>query len=138
MNLKPDCFYCRKDNQDEIVGENKSAVAYICYWPLKDFHIITIPKRHIESLSEFSESEAKDFLTLCEQMQDLVKKNISEDEEPFLFRNYGKCSTQNHIHFHIVPSRGCLRDLVSKNDGVSKKVWKDEEEMLELAKKLKK
>jgi diadenosine tetraphosphate (Ap4A) HIT family hydrolase len=127
------CNLCNENNNDIVIGENKSAIAYICYCPLKDSHVLIIPKRHIEKLSNFKKTEAKDFLELCEEMQDLVKKSIGGNQEPFLFRNYGKCITQSHIHFHVVPSSGCLRDLVSVYDDVKKRVSKDNKEMNRLA-----
>ena len=119
-----------------IIYKTKFCRADLCFSPLKNSHILVVPKRHIEKLSDFSKEESKDFLNLCEKIQNLSKKVCEKNEEPFLFKNYGKCITQNHIHFHIVPSRGCLRDLVSNFDKVEFRKKLDDEVMEELVKRL--
>ena len=132
-----DCALCNEISNRKIVKENDNAVCFMCKGPLKDSHVLIIPIRHVEELTELNEKESKDLLDLCSQMQDIVKKVCKENEEPFLFRNYGSGITQPHIHFHVVPSKGALRDLVTAlEDDVPYRENKSDSEMEELTQRL--
>jgi hypothetical protein len=48
---------------------------------------------------------------LCEEIKYLAKKSCKDSEAPFLVKNNGKWITQQH--FHVVPSIGGLKKLVT-------------------------
>jgi len=80
--------------------------------PLKDGHLMVLPKKHVTSLEDLEPQEAHAILKLLGRLG----KTISEvyDEDPIIFMNLGHHGTQPHIHFHILPSKGGLRHLFSE------------------------
>ena len=83
---------------------------------------MVLPKRHIVNLRDFKAIEAQDIMKLITEMKELLNNTYNEDI--LISMNTGKHSTQEHIHFHIMPSKGSLRDLISKFENVPKRMRK--------------
>lgn len=114
-----DCELCHIINEDyRLIRESEHAFAVICAWPIKDGHIIILPKRHVtqNNFSALSPEEAHDFLTLVEQMQHLLTDKY--DEDVILFKNSNSHSSQPHFHMHLMPSKGNMRKLIASYENI--------------------
>lgn len=98
------CPFC-EINETRII-ESKQ---YIFVTPsnprLMPGHLLVIPKRHVERLSELNEEERKEiFETIIEYQKKLLNKfagcDIRQNYRPFLKQNDVKV---NHLHFHLLP-----------------------------------
>ena len=105
------CPLCDLSKQ-EIVYQDDHCYCVVIIEPLKDGHLMVLPKRHVVNLEDLEPQESHAILKLLGRLG----KTISEvyDEDPIIFMNLGKHSTQPHIHFHILPSKGGLRHLFSE------------------------
>ena len=77
---------------------------------------MVLPRRHVGSLSDLIDTEARAFTRLADQVQQALWG--AYPEPPVLFMNFGDHSTQPHIHWHILPSKGGLRTLFSASEGL--------------------
>jgi len=117
--MKINCPLCDSINQKyRLIKKTKHSFCIICKSPLKDGHVMVLPKRHVTQ-TEFScltPEESKDLLSLMEEMQNHIHKIY--DENTIIVKNGEGNSTQAHLHFHILPSKNGLRDFLSKLEGV--------------------
>lgn len=67
---------------------------------------------------------------LLQEMEDLLNRKF--DEDIITFKNSGKHSTQLHAHFHLIPSKGALRDLFSTYENIPKRKQISKEEYIEI------
>ncbi|MGV8163036.1 MAG: HIT family protein [Candidatus Nanoarchaeia archaeon] len=115
------CEMCNALNEKyRLVKESEFSFCIINREPLKQGHVMVLPKRHVAKLDDLEPNEAKDLLDLCSRLKDKLKEKYNED--PLIMLNTGKHSSQEHIHFHIWPSKGMLRELVSSFEGIPKRV----------------
>lgn len=101
------CIFCKIANKEipaEIVAEDDKVIAFKDIHPLAPIHILIIPKRHIESITDVTEKNTE----LMGRLIILAKKiaddlGISENGYKLLFR-IGRHGGQeiNHIHLHLI------------------------------------
>ncbi len=112
-----DCDLCNAINEeDNLIFSNNHVFCVICKWPLKDGHVIVLPKRHVKLLDELDEIESMELLRGVEMMKKVLKEIYGRDT--IVFQNSGRHSSQEHIHLHVLPSKGDLRKMVSKFEGI--------------------
>ncbi|MEK6899188.1 MAG: HIT domain-containing protein [Nanoarchaeota archaeon] len=111
------CGLCLWERQSyRLIGYNDSCYAMICKAPLKPGHVIVLPKRHVLSASDFSTNEASEFLDLIERVKNVVQEKYGEG---LLVVQHGRgYASEKHLHYHVLPSKGSLRTLVSSYEGV--------------------
>lgn len=109
------CKLClAKEQKFRIIKETKYSYCIVLRWAIKLGHIMTVPKRHVESFSELKKDEIKDLLELTEEMANFLMDKKLDD--PIIARNFGENSSQKHIHFQICPSKTGFRGLIAKFD----------------------
>ena len=108
-----------------LVDENVEAFSIVISEPLKDGHLLVLPKRHVIDFNELTPQEAKGLLNLIDKMKIVLKKTYQQD--PIILINTGKHKTQSHLHFHILPSRVSTRYLFSDSQKVPKREDKSRE-----------
>lgn len=131
------CQLCDAINEDyRIIKKTKYSFVVICKWPLKEGHILIMPKRHVtqNNFSQLSPEEVYDLFVLVEEMQ--FSMNEFSSEEVILFKNSGKHSSEIHFHFHLLPSKGPLRGLFSKYENIPYKVDISKEDYSLMQKKI--
>ena len=67
-------------------------------------------------------------------MNDLIKNKFNENT--IIHINKGKHGSQKHIHLHIVPSKGNLRQLISKFENIPERKDIPEEDMNKIKNKI--
>ena len=129
------CGLCKVFKEgSQIINESELSFSMINFEPLKEGHIMILPKRHIESLPDFSEKESKDFFKLLNKMYPLIEKNYGGI---LMLLNGEKFKTQKHIHMHIIPVKSGLRQIISNFESIPARKRISEEEMKELRNKIK-
>ena len=97
-----DCIFCRSINGDfgtEFVYENEYAVVFKDLNPKADTHLLVVPREHVESLNEVSETLiSKLMMTVKEVTQKLGIKSYKT------IINTGAEAGQTvfHLHIHIL------------------------------------
>jgi histidine triad (HIT) family protein len=106
------CPLCNeRSNKDVLVAEDDYSFCIVCKWPLKEGHVLVLPKEHRVHLTELSKDEAKSILDMIHNIKNALKKRY--DDEVICVKNNGKHCSQEHLHFHVLVSKGNLRALVS-------------------------
>lgn len=113
------CELCNTiDEEFRLIRETKHSFCIICQDPLKLWHVMVLPKRHITqtNMSDLSKEESHDLICLLDDIQEIIEK--LSDESAVILKNNWKHITQPHLHFHIFPSKWYLRNLVWNFEGI--------------------
>lgn len=129
------CNLCDALNEEwRLIKKTNNCFCTVAKYPLKEGHIIIIPIRHIENYSDLSEEEAREMFKFVDEMSDVIKSRFGE--EAIIHINKGKHGSEKHIHIHIVPSKGNLRQLISKFENIPKKKDIPEKEIKKMRDKI--
>ncbi|MEK7188111.1 MAG: HIT family protein [Patescibacteria group bacterium] len=121
-----DCPFCDLDlTRTRILKEG--ALAYVCLSNprLMSGHLLVIPKRHLEKLSETTEAERKEIMELLIEFEEKTLKHIApgcdirQNYRPFIPQGRVKVS---HLHFHLHPREA--NDPLHKKTQISD-LWED-------------
>ena len=104
-----DCLFCKivnKELDSEIVAESEGAVAFKDINPAAPTHILVVPRRHIASVADLSESDG-DLLAELFQMINQVAAEADIADSYRVVSNKGKGAGQSvfHLHFHVLGGR---------------------------------
>lgn len=132
--MNSSCELCAAYHEPRLIKENEHAFAVICKAPLKQEHVLVLPKEHITSFRDISPHAAQGFLTLLEEIKEIVKRAGKQDV--LVVQNTGTHSTEPHIHFHVLPSKGNLRKLISTLEKIPERPLCSNEELTTYAKNL--
>ena len=100
------CLFCNTGKK-EYIFENELAYSTFDSYPVSKFHVLVIPKRHVNNYFELSNDE----LLACNKMIMLSKNKIEKDDQTIegfnIGSNTGKAAGQsiNHCHIHLIPRR---------------------------------
>jgi diadenosine tetraphosphate (Ap4A) HIT family hydrolase len=133
-----ECVLCDSLNEKyRIIKETEYSFAVICKWPLKLGHVIVLPKKHVTQtqMNNLTNKELKDYISLIQEIED--KLNSKFEEPTITFKNSKKHSTQEHLHYHLLPSKGALRDLFSNYENIPKRKEISKEKYIEMKEYLK-
>ena len=102
-----DCIFCKiaaKDVPAPIVYENADVVAFKDLNPRAPLHVLVIPRRHVERLSELDDEALAGKLTLAAAK---VAKDAGHGDNFRLVVNNGAGAGQSvfHVHFHVLGGR---------------------------------
>ena len=105
-NLKEECLFCRI-NPNQLVAEDE-----ICYvardsFPVTEFHVLIIPKRHVANYFDLNSSEV---YAMHEMLVEMKKTIETKDNLVTGFNvgmNAGDVAGQSifHCHIHLIPRR---------------------------------
>lgn len=102
------CNFCKitTENTEKIIWETKSTITVLSNPQLMSGHLLVIPKRHVEKLSDLSKEEREEIITETIFAQEKILETIapgcdvSQHFRPFIPDNAFKVS---HLHIHIRP-----------------------------------
>ena len=108
-----------------VVFEDASSLAFLDNRPLFPGHVLLIPKKHIETLTDLSPDLIAPFFRRVQLLSGTVERAM-EAEGTFVAINNRVSQSVPHLHVHIVPRR--------KKDGLRGFFWprqayKDEAQM---------
>jgi len=131
-----DCIFCKivkKKIPSSAVYENKKVLAFLDIYPVNKGHVLIIPKKHYETLTDIPDELLADVMKATKKVAKAVMKAMKTDGFNVGMNNY-KTAGQlvPHAHFHIIPR--------FKEDGL--KLWPQgsyqEGEMKPIAESIKK
>ena len=100
------CLFCNTTNK-EYVFENDLAFSTFDSYPVSEFHLLIVPKRHIKNYFELSNDE----MIACNKIVLLSKNKIEQIDQSIrgfnIGINCGKAAGQTimHCHIHLIPRR---------------------------------
>ena len=100
------CLFCNTTNK-EYVFENDLAFSTFDSYPVSEFHLLIVPKRHIKNYFELSNDE----MIACNKIVLLSKNKIEQMDQSIrgfnIGINCGKAAGQTimHCHIHLIPRR---------------------------------
>lgn len=105
------CPFCSIEHI-EVLLENELAVAFYDKYPVQKGHLLVIPKEHVPTYFEATQSQIIAIHQLLNEGKKLIEKehkpdgyNIGVNISP-----YGG-QTVNHLHFHLIPRyKGDIED----------------------------
>ena len=130
------CGLCDAVHEERVVCVTEFSFCMIGLHAAKVGHVMVLPKRHVVSVEDLNEKEAKDFLGLVGKIKNLINSNF---EDPcVVIQNTGKHSTQPHIHFHMLPMKEGARSMVAGIDKCETYPKRSMEELIDFKEKIKK
>ena len=108
--MPSDCIFCRivrGEAPADIVYQDDVVTAFRDIAPQAPTHIVLIPNRHIENLSELDEQDADDLGAMLLVAQNIAATEGIEDRGYRLVINTGVNAGQSvpHLHLHILGGR---------------------------------
>ena len=102
-----DCIFCKiaaKDIRAAILYEDADVVAFKDLNPRAPLHVLVVPRRHVERLSELDDEALARKLTLAAAK---VAKDAGHGDNFRLVVNNGAGAGQSvfHVHFHVLGGR---------------------------------
>lgn len=106
-----DCIFCKIANKEipsDIVYEDEEMLCFHDLEPKAPVHVLMIPKRHIESIDDLTESdEDKELLGHMMAKVHVIAKMLDLTNGYRLVNNCGEdgFQTVKHLHFHLLGKR---------------------------------
>jgi histidine triad (HIT) family protein len=102
------CIFCEiaaHRSEAHVVYEDETTMAFLDIFPFTDGHTLVVPKRHVDRLTDLTESEYHPMLrtlsTICRRVERLSSDyNIGVNQGPFAGQ------IVFHLHFHVIPRYG--------------------------------
>ena len=132
------CELCNSiKDEHRLIKETKYSFCIICKCPLRFWHLMVMPKRHVmqTNMNDLSLEESHDLMCLLNDIQKIVEDLSSESA--IILKNNGKHMTQAHLHFHIFPSKWNLRQLVANYENLPERLDISYEKYIEMRDKIK-
>ncbi len=135
------CVFCDINKEKtRLIKNGKNVFVMFSNPRLMEGHLLVVPKRHVEKISELNEEERKELLDTVIEYQEKILKNIApgcdirQHYRPFLKQSELKV---NHLHIHLQP-RELDDELYRKCQIYHKDVFKEltEEEINKIFKLL--
>ena len=128
MMVRMQCPFCDINSQKErIIETRKHSVVFLSSPRLMPGHLLVIPKRHVDRISQLTPSEREEVFDVLAEFEEKILARFSAGcdirthYKPFLKEDWTKV---NHLHFHLHPRE--LRDeLYTKVQVHDKELWKD-------------
>ncbi len=116
------CPFCERVNR--IIIETDNSYMTYALWPYHQHHLLVIPKRHVESLSDITEVEREDIDSLQEKALETLKKLGYVSITQLVREGNVVNKAVNHVHFHTIPNirigdldhRGEERKMLSESE----------------------
>ena len=101
MSKFNDCPFC---SEDGAIISKELAYARFDKFPVNPGHLLVIPRRHVSSFFDTSQSERQEMLNLIDDMKVFLDRRHSPDGYN-IGVNIGETSGQTvmHVHLHLIP-----------------------------------
>lgn len=134
-----ECDFCEVEKLEKelIVSSNKSCLALMCLEPLKEGHLLIIPKRHVKEIDELTKEEAYDLIELIARTDRMLQKTY-DVETNLSYIKHGIAKSKEHFHVHLIPGFVPIRQaLTAYKFSVKERDKKSLEELVIIANKIK-
>ena len=101
------CIFCQIANKEipaKLIFENDSLVAFNDLHPVAPFHVLIVPKRHISTINDVTESDKSLLGEMILLAKKIAQKNSIAPGGYKLIFNCGEDGGQviQHIHLHLI------------------------------------
>ena len=135
MSAESGCVFCQiveGSIESPIVFEDELTLGFLDYRPIFPGHVLLIPKKHFETLSDLPPVLISPFFSNVQMMARAVE-NAMEAEGTFVAMNNRVSQSVPHLHVHVVPRR--------RKDGLKGFFWprtkySDAEQMNDVQKRI--
>jgi histidine triad (HIT) family protein len=105
-----DCIFCRIASRAipaKIVYEDDKAIAFEDVNPQAPVHVLVVPRRHVESLSQAADGEAALLGHLLQTCSKIAQEKGIAESGYRVVANTGREGGQTvfHLHFHLLGGR---------------------------------
>ena len=105
-----DCLFCKiisGEIDSDKVYEDQYVYAFRDINPQAPVHILIIPKKHIESIHEVSDSDKPYMDAVISAIQQIASDNGLDSDGYRIVTNHGTRAGQSvfHLHFHLLGGR---------------------------------
>lgn len=118
------CLFCDRTNTKEhiIIDENELFYARWDNFPVTKWHTEIIPKKHIESFFELTDTEILQLFDLIKKVKNILKEKYTPDAFNIWINDGEKAGRSiHHLHIHLIPRytgdvenpRGGVRNIIS-------------------------
>lgn len=100
-----ECIFCKiakKEVKASLVYEDENFIAFLDKSPIFKGHTLLIPKKHIETLFDFTEDYLRQLGIETKRIADGMKKGVGCDGI-LLINNNVVSQSVPHFHVHIIP-----------------------------------
>jgi histidine triad (HIT) family protein len=87
-----------------VVRETAGVLAFHHTRPSYPVHIVVVPRRHIESLSDLRDEDAALIVELMLVIRDIAAEVTSQCGAARVTTNTGVYQDSKHLHFHVLGS----------------------------------
>jgi diadenosine tetraphosphate (Ap4A) HIT family hydrolase len=104
--MKSRCVFCSDEVKERSVQNGTSAYVLLSNPRVVPGHLLVIPNRHVQKLSELKADEVQEIFKFLSAYQEKILAKLSKATEirqnykPFLKDSR---THVNHLHFHIIP-----------------------------------
>ena len=131
-----DCALCRAQQEDyRLVYKDTHCFCIANIEPLNDGHFMVLPTRHVVELGDFTPTELKAVHDVLDRLAKAIKSEYNTDA--LIALNRGANTSQNHTHFHILPSPSPFRQSMAKAHGLPERQRAPQEQLKAMAERLK-
>ncbi|MCD6085756.1 HIT family protein [bacterium] len=119
------CLFCKIANKEidsKIVYEDEFSIAFLDINPSQKGHLLVIPKKHYQNLTEVPEEEITKLFETVKKMTILLEEKLNVSSFNIGW-NHGEDAGQviNHLHIHIIPrypndGGGSMQTIVETGD----------------------
>lgn len=131
-----DCALCaaRYAEAYRVIYQDDHVFVLLNVEPLKDGHAMILPIRHAENLKDLTPEESRAFLVAIDQCMEAMTRVF--DHAPMCHVNGWKHRSQPHLHAHVLPSAGSMRELYVAAEGAPRRRRANEDELRAMAERL--
>lgn len=100
-----DCKFCAivaGDIPSHRVFEDEAVVAFLDVRPLFPGHVLVVPRRHVETLTDLPAAEVGPFFGRVQRITDAVERGMGATGS-FVAANNRVSQSVPHLHVHVVP-----------------------------------
>ena len=97
------CIFCNPEKQ-LIVSESKNCYVIANKYPYATGHLLVLPKRHINSITELTKKEREELFDLID-FSVIALKQVLKPHGYNIGSSVGKVAGESihHLHFHVLP-----------------------------------
>lgn len=105
LNRRVECPFCAVaagPDRTRVVLEDETAVAFLDHRPLFPGHVLVVPRRHVETLTDLPAAELGPFFRRVQRVTAAVERAMSAAGS-FVAANNRVSQSVPHLHVHVVP-----------------------------------
>jgi len=104
------CIFCMlaaddKDEKNLLLTRFEYFNLFINLYPYQKGHLLLIPKKHVSNLSDLSQEEQQELITIVSAIPDILNEVLGAggSNVGINIGKIGGASKPDHIHIHVVP-----------------------------------